>query len=116
LFIKVVIPGKAAGTDTIPTDAEGNSFLYHDQKNDDWEVYISAISGGAVNLSNEPGAVDAIATFSPDGQWVAFVSNRDGAWAIWAVPAAGGSPNKLFDISWGAPLREWQNERISWGQ
>jgi hypothetical protein len=107
------IPG-IDGTDTIPTGAFGNSFLYHDRKNDDWEVYLSSVSGGIVNLSNGPSSVDALGAFSPDGQWVAFVSNRDGAWSIWVVAADGGPPSKLFELPWGAALRDWQNERLSW--
>lgn len=111
-------PSKLAGidgTDTIPTDTYGTNILYHDRKDNNWEVYIATTDGGPRNLSNDPTANDALGAFSPDGQWVAFVSDRGGGWAIWSVPTAGGVPTKLFDIPWGAPLRDWLNERISWG-
>ena len=60
---------------------------------------------------------------SPDGNWVAFVSDRDGRWGIWVVPRTGGEPVKVVDISkintnpnpWGAGDRAWMMERISWG-
>ena len=60
---------------------------------------------------------------SPDGNWVAFVSDRDGKWGIWAVPRLGGEPIKLVDISkintnpspWGIGDRDWTLERLSWG-
>ncbi|MBK8048312.1 MAG: PD40 domain-containing protein [Anaerolineales bacterium] len=35
--------------------------------------------------------MDALPAVSPDGEWVAFVSNRDGGWKIYAVPASGGT-------------------------
>jgi Tol biopolymer transport system component len=60
---------------------------------------------------------------SPDGNWVAFVSDRDGAWGIWIVPRSGGEPEKILDFStintnpspWGVGDRAWMFERISWG-
>jgi Tol biopolymer transport system component len=104
------------GTDTYPTDADGTSILYHDRKNDNWDVYLSEFSGGPANLSNDATANDVLGTFSPDGQWVAFVSDREGSWAIWAVAVTGGTPSKLFDIPWNPPPRNWWDERISWGQ
>jgi hypothetical protein len=60
-------------------------------------------------------------TISPDGQWVAFVSDREGSWAIFVAPIGGGSAQKLFDFPkpnpWGAGGgRDWTEERISWGQ
>ncbi|MBV1856800.1 MAG: amidohydrolase family protein [Nannocystaceae bacterium] len=33
--------------------------------------------------------------FSPDGKWLAFTSDRDGADNIWVMPAAGGEPRQI---------------------
>src|SRR5438046_9976643 len=35
--------------------------------------------------------------FSPDGAWLAFVTDRSGTPQLWRVPAAGGSPQRLTD-------------------
>ncbi|MEM7345336.1 MAG: protein kinase, partial [Chloroflexota bacterium] len=102
------------GTNTFPTDALGTNVLYHNEFNGAWDVYLTGIGGSTVNLSNSPSSVDALGTFSPDGQWVAFISNRDG-WAVWVIPASGGSATRLFDIPWGAPPNDWLIERMSWG-
>lgn len=103
------------GTDTIPTDAAGSNFLYHDFKNNDWDLYISTTAGGSRNLSNSVGSSDILGTFSPDGQWVAFISNRDGGWAVWVVPTSGGTPTRLFNIPWQTPPNNHRIERMSWG-
>ncbi len=62
---------------------------------------------------------DRLETSSLDGQWIAFVSDRNGSWAIWVVPIAGGEPSHLFDlpsdVPWGTGERAWITERISWG-
>ena len=72
-----------------------------------------------INVSNSPTSNDGVPTISPDGKWVAFASDRDGAWAIFAVPSTGGAVQKVFDFPKSNPWiqvgdREWFNERMSW--
>jgi predicted Ser/Thr protein kinase len=96
------------------TDNHASQLVYMSQGTGDWEVYIIPVQGGTGrNLSNSPGTQDGLPTFSPDGKWVAFASNRDG-WAIWAVRPDGTGLKKLFGLP--APLTgEWTDEHISWG-
>ena len=62
-------------------------------------------------------AIDGLATASPDRSTIAFVSNRDGNWAIWAMNVDGGNQRKLFDLDggYGPGDFDWVRERISWG-
>ena len=45
--------------------------------------------------------------FSPDGKWIAFVSNRDGNLNLYMLPLAGGEAKKLTDISTGVNDPLW---------
>jgi Tol biopolymer transport system component len=66
---------------------------------------------------------DGLPTWSPDGQSIAFVSDRGGVWAVWAMNTDGSNQRKLFDMK-GSPdgnilydefnSRGWLEERISW--
>ena len=57
-----------------------------------FEVYrISADGGQPRRLTNSP-ETDGIASFSRDGRWIYFMSNRSGRAEIWKLPAAGGEP------------------------
>jgi Tol biopolymer transport system component len=89
-----------------------------------WEAYAVNLDGsGLTNLSNNPDSLDGLPAASPDGQWVAFVSDRTEKWAIWIISSAGGEPQKLVDLPamipnpspWGSGDHDWTNERITWG-
>lgn len=112
-------PALVTDLNAIPTDTQDAKLLVMSQASGNWEVYATTITGGGVtNLTNNP-TQDGLGTLSPDGQWVAFVSDRGGSWAVWVVPFGGGQPSKLFDLPrgnpWGAGERDWTRERISWG-
>ncbi len=106
-----------------PTDSKKNWIAYH-MKGDssDWEAYVIDLdSREIVNISNSPSSSDGLPTLSPDGQWVAFASNREGEdkWAIYVAPIRGGQARKVRDFPkanpWGSGDRDWTNERMSWG-
>lgn len=108
-----------------PTDTDGFQVFFSAGDIDgNWEAYSIDLDGtNLTNLSNAPQFQDGLPTVSPDGSWVAFVSDRDGTWGIWAVPRSGGEPTKLVDMPvinsraspWGTDNRAWMTERISWG-
>jgi Tol biopolymer transport system component len=81
---------------------------------DDWAgstncgLYITDISG-----STQP--IDGMPVWAPDGSLVAFVSDRDKIWAVWAIWPEGGEPFKLFDLG-GRLGSDWLAEQISWAE
>ena len=104
----------------IPTDSKGNLIAFTSQREGNWEAYVMNLDGSQVrNLSQSPTSNDGLAAISPDGQWVAFVSDRSGGRAVWVVPATGGQATQLFDLPADAPWAEggraWFTERTSWG-
>ncbi len=50
---------------------------------------IPAAGGKPRNLTSHP-AIDAFPSFSRDGKWIYFTSNRTGEHQIWKMPASGG--------------------------
>ncbi len=108
-----------------PTDTAGSRvFFSAGDIEGNWEAYAIDLDGSNLtNLSQSPLSRDGLPTISPDGDRVAFVSDRDGAWGIWVRPLAGGEARKVVDFSdintnpspWGSDDRAWMMERISWG-
>jgi len=56
-------------------------------------------------------------TWAPDGQAIAFVSNRDGRWGLWVMDVDGRHQCKIaaLEPAFGQGPIGWTEQRISWG-
>ena len=78
----------------------------------DWEIYVTdVVSGTAKRLTTSAGN-DGLPIWSPDGNQIAFVSDRDGSWGVYVMSANGGEAVKVAD--WGEEHADWLIERIAW--
>jgi len=59
------------------------------------DIWIANENGSDVRRLTDNKARDQFPRFSPDGEWIAFSSNRDGNYDVFVVPAAGGRPRQL---------------------
>lgn len=59
------------------------------------DLYSIPFGGGEAKSLTQGMSWDMQPVFSPDGKWLAFTSDRDGADNIWVMPAAGGEPRQI---------------------
>src|SRR5438046_2949975 len=59
------------------------------------DLWIANENGSGVRRLTDNKARDVFPRFSPDGNWIAFSSNRDGNYDVSVVSAAGGKPKQL---------------------
>lgn len=79
----------------------------------DWEIYRMAWPSGIVTrITDGSPAKDGLPAISPDGKWVAFMSDRGGRWKLWYVSIDGGDVQLLSDIE-GQPLA-WLEHSVQW--
>ncbi len=53
------------------------------------EIYLQRVNGASVIQLTNDNTDDVTPTFSPDGKWIAFSSNRSGNWAIYVMDVEG---------------------------
>lgn len=59
------------------------------------DIYRKTVDGRTmVRLTSDP-ADDAMPAWSPDGESIAFASNRSGSWDLWIMSRDGGQPTQL---------------------
>jgi Tol biopolymer transport system component len=77
-----------------------------------WDIYAINVEGGTVRTITQSPGNDGLPTWSPDGQNIAFVSDRDGTWGIYVTPAASGEVKRVAD--WTGSREDWMIEQIAW--
>ena len=78
----------------------GKRIAYHSGADGDDEIYVVNLDGtGRKQLTHNAGN-DALPTFSPDGQYIYFISDQSGtSWAIRAIKADGSDVKTVHEVS-----------------
>jgi Tol biopolymer transport system component len=90
--------------DTDPVwSPDGTRVAFTHYQHDHWELYVVDDSGQHLTrLTNTPNRPDGTpadsvaAAWSPDGQDIAFYTDRTGAWQIWVMHADGSAAQPMF--------------------
>lgn len=77
---------------------EGPSIVYASNASGNWDIYLQRIEGrNALNLTEGFSGRDDQPAFSPNGESIAFVSERNGAAGIFVMGATGESVRRLTE-------------------
>ena len=71
------------------------------------DIWTADENGQNVRRITVNRARDVYPRFSPDGQWIAFSSDREGNLDVYVVPAAGGTPKQLTHHSADDTVLGW---------
>ncbi|MFC2023863.1 DPP IV N-terminal domain-containing protein, partial [Chloroflexota bacterium] len=115
------------GRDNSPMwSPDGSQVAFVRRQHDHWEVYVVNADGSKVrrltDTPRKPGGsvADSVSpAWSPDGNYIAFLTNRSGKWEIWRMRADGTKPARMFKTALDALTLDYSyvGERaISWAE
>ena len=99
------------GVELLPSlSPDGRSFIFSSGASGNWDIYLQRVGGEkAINLTEDSTEEDIQASFSPDGDFIAFRSEREDG-GIFIMGATGESVRRLTDFgfnpSWSPDGRE----------
>jgi len=64
------------------------------------DIYTLPVEGGQAKLISGGMPFDSQPRFSPDGKWIAFLSDRDGGENVWIMKPDGSDPQQLSKETW----------------
>lgn len=97
---RVSFTGEGADFD-VTINPPGDRLLYASTRHRETsDLYLQTIGGSAITQLTDHPANDVMPAFSPDGQRIAFASDRSGNWDIFIKDITGGQPIQLtFDAT-----------------
>ena len=90
-----------AGPEYFPTlSPDGKSFVYAGYAAGNWDIYLQRVGGkNPINLTKDSAADDTQPAFSPDGETIAFRSEREGG-GTFLMGATGESVKRLTNFGY----------------
>ena len=91
-------------TDTAASlSPDGSKVVFMSRREEDnWDIYVVNVDGSNLQRLTRDASQDGLPVWSPDGNAIAFVSNRGGPWAVWVMTPNGRGISQLFTVE-GTP-------------
>jgi Tol biopolymer transport system component len=104
-------PGRNQGT---PRWSPDSRWIAFDSLGGDgrWEIYVIDAAGGQPRRITPHRSNGYIPSFSRDGSWIYFSSNRGGKDEIWRIPAAGGDGVQVTDKGGSVAFESWDGKTL----
>jgi Tol biopolymer transport system component len=65
------------------------------------DIYVISAAGGTPKRLTTSPAIDSLASWSRDGRFIYFGSNRNDSWQVWKVPSGGEEPGHARQVTRG---------------
>ena len=109
----VLVFQRLGGSDLPKASGVGSGkIVFASDRKDDLDIYSMNADGSAQVRLTDSRSVDSFPAWSPDGKWIAFVSDREneGEFKLYKMRADGSNVTKILDITLGT-----ERGGIDWG-
>jgi Tol biopolymer transport system component/DNA-binding winged helix-turn-helix (wHTH) protein len=91
---------------------DGKQICFDSRPGPHANIHIIGADGGPVRRLINDSSDDAVASWSRDGRWLYFASNRGGSWQVWKRTVEGGAPVQITRNGGFAPLASTNGKLI----
>lgn len=92
---------------------DGHWIVYNAQREDGhWKIFRIDAAGGQPSLLTDSPADENLPSYSRDGKWIYFCSNRAGRFEIYRIPAVGGEARQLTNDGGFEALESWDGKTL----
>lgn len=74
---------------------DGTKVAYDARVNGNADIYVTDVRSGIRKRITDAASAEVVPSWSSDGAWIYFCSNRSGLRNIWKVPVLGGTPQQV---------------------
>jgi Tol biopolymer transport system component len=82
-------------------DGKEIAFDFNREDTENVDIYVMSASGGPARQVTTSPAIDATSSWSRDGRWIYFASNRTSSWQVWKVPSSGKEAGNARQVTRG---------------
>jgi Tol biopolymer transport system component/DNA-binding winged helix-turn-helix (wHTH) protein len=69
---------------------DGQSVAFDSRPNGDSDIFVMNIENGVPKRLTEESSNEVTPSWSRDGRWIYFASDRSSSWQVWKIPSSGG--------------------------
>jgi tricorn protease-like protein len=94
---------------------DGRQIAFDSNVEGSWQIYTISAQGGRPRRMTRSSANNNTPSWSHDGNWIYFASDRTGgspAWQIWKIPAGGGEPVQVTRLGGYSPFESHDGTTI----
>jgi Tol biopolymer transport system component len=98
---------------------DGQHIAFDSNVNGSWQIYTVGAQGGKPQRMTRSTANDNTPSWSQDGSWIYFASDRTGGsepWQIWKIPSGGGDPVQVTRQGGYCPFESQDGKTIYHGK
>lgn len=74
------------------------------------QIYLADVKSGSVSQLTFGNASSTDPFWSPDGKWIAFLSDRSGKRNVWVIGANGGEARQITDVATSVTSYRWSRD------
>jgi dipeptidyl aminopeptidase/acylaminoacyl peptidase len=108
---------KRVGNPAISPDGRHVAFTIRETNWDEnayeTEIWVGDVPGGSPRQMTQAAKSSVDPAWSPDGRWLAFVSDRDGKRQLYRLSLAGGEAERLTSVEEGVTAFQWSRDGAS---